>query len=319
MSNRRGKSIYQLSGKLNAMASILSDMRVIDAPTLASLSRYTGINDKSLKSAGKANRISIKLENMLSKSCGFDPSHKSWCDTAVAENVREGDPQYGEEGEPLTYIGADSAVAFEEYLRGCKTSTSQGVSFSQTHLTILQEHLPTHAVSGSAQFNDSSEPLPLFLEVDATKGYTDEGIQFGFQHLRVNIYGLESGSALLNMASINNQEIELGNSKITQKGTQLSPYWEISTKSDKDILFGRYVTEESPLAWIELTSDFASISTKLSTNIYSSLLFEGDGLSKNQEHIMKEILAKEWAHGNSRGGWLSLSSHDLIFRKAEKC
>jgi len=305
----KSKIIYQLQRKVEIAAVVLSEYGVIDSSDLTVFSEKIGVKYRTLQSALGKGAVSQDVELAICKACGISPSDQCWCDTMQSISSKES---------IVEYQGSDTAANFEKILR-TKFNSDKTLLVFQDSFSHLHEHFPSHCISSSPQISDTKDKFPIFLELDSSHQYSDDGIKFGFSSYKVSFPSLCNVEFTEKLGEL--EDYEIGDALLNARGTRLSPYWTICSAKNGVALNGTYITSKRPLAWVEKNNGKAILPSELSTNVYDSVVFENEPNSKvsaNKETILKALLSRELSDNASSGsGWIKFSIHKLHVHEEE--
>lgn len=313
----KGKFIFGLEKKIEICCLVLHAAGRIETSSLGALSKVANLNQKTLRSACCAGRVSSRVETALALACRFDANDPAWHDGDIAEH-RKRDFDRGPRGVQNGYRGRDTAEEFGQLLR-----ISWG--FKSKSRLKLRGKISEDTDTNFALINifDKANSLTdnkihAFLQLDLKPGRSkDHAYAFGFDTIYLYLVSAADASFEYECPLGNSEPERLNGVIIQARGTFETPCWMI--KSNNGIINGRYWFEK-PIIILENAGDGDALDADIRAQLFDgSLILHGDEteLSAAKQAIITRLLVKKNELSVCSDGWIQLAKQHLRIVSAE--
>ena len=147
------------------------------------------------------------------------------------------------------------------------------------------------------------------LELSLSVGYLTDGLAYGFRKVRVRFdLADHSRGHLTSRLGLNGSDLT-GEAKVTPRGTNSEPFWEVVTS--KKVLDGEYRTNDDPLAKLEVRKAPLDLRVELSAHLFDGSLVAANGTmlpSVNKTRVLERLMSMSLSDDSAQDGWIKLST-----------
>lgn len=309
----RGIEIHALQKKARIIAETLCELGKLTRPSMPTFAALAGIEYDTLKTAWRSGRLSIELQEMVGNAAGFNIADPTWLDHDIDAASRS-------QSDGPTYPGRDSATAFRAMLRRQLELPGSGtlIRAKNDRPQLIDSNLVTFSIEDSGQGAALDDSTPLFLSIILEPGFHPNGIQYGFQRVRIRIAFKAASQARLKQRLGQAEAVPIKDAMLEVRGGEHNAEWFLYAPTS--ILRGEYVTAESPLCALTDTFLGEGFRAEIAVRPLDGAVVAIDGaplVEPHKRHVLELLCAKRLPGNTDSQGWISLGLQDLRIVRAD--
>ena len=310
----KGKEIHALEVKIRIMAETLCELGDIKSVSRKDLADFAGVDYDTLKAAWRLGRLSDELSEKLARAVRFDRADPSWIDGNVA-------PMDRSRADNPTYAGRDTAAAFTAMLRRRHDLSGIGtfVRVANDRPRLIDSNLATFSIEDSGQGAVLGEPAPLFFSIVVEPGYYPEGVEYGFQRLRLRLIFDEQSRGRIRGRLAQEKNVMINGAFLEVRGSDHNPEWFLHVRDS--VLQGEYSSTDSPLCSLTSSQIGEKFRAEISVRPMDGTLVSVDGgplLDAQKKRIIELLCAKKLPGSMDTQGWITLGWQELRIVRADR-